>query len=145
MERTRNKSYLPSNVCKIENYGRRGLLVWTGIMLDSRKPLHVLERGSVTGVRYRYEVFESYVQLFWSLCSPKFILMDYTERPHRIFLVNEFRESEDIHRLDWSGRSLHFNPIDHVWNGLGRAFATRTSPQPRTIQERKTALLNEWN
>ncbi|GFW31452.1 transposable element Tc1 transposase [Trichonephila clavipes] len=26
-------------------------MVWAGIMLDGREPLHVFERGSVTGVR----------------------------------------------------------------------------------------------
>ncbi|GFW91966.1 uncharacterized protein TNCV_2152461 [Trichonephila clavipes] len=50
MERT---SYLPFNAREIDNYGGGGLMVWVGIMLDGRTPLHVFERDSVTGVRYR--------------------------------------------------------------------------------------------
>ncbi|GFT07557.1 transposable element Tcb2 transposase [Trichonephila clavipes] len=42
-----------SNVHEIDNYGGRGSMVWAGIMLDGRTPLHVFERGSVTSVRYR--------------------------------------------------------------------------------------------
>ncbi|GFW60139.1 transposable element Tcb2 transposase [Trichonephila clavipes] len=53
--------YLPSNVHEIDNYGVGGLMVWTGIILDGRTPLHVFERGSVTVVRYRDEVLEPYV------------------------------------------------------------------------------------
>ncbi|GBM84805.1 hypothetical protein AVEN_217791-1 [Araneus ventricosus] len=56
--------YLPSNVREIDHYGGGGLMVWAGIMLDDRTPLHVFERGTVTGVRYRDEILEPYVRLF---------------------------------------------------------------------------------
>ncbi|GBN82612.1 hypothetical protein AVEN_122095-1 [Araneus ventricosus] len=46
--------------------------------------------------------------------------------------------------MDWPARSTDLNPIEHVWDALGRAIATRNLP-PRTIQEMKTALLNEWD
>ncbi|GBN43219.1 Transposable element Tcb2 transposase [Araneus ventricosus] len=135
--------YLPSNVREIDHYGGGGLMVWAGIMLDGRTPLHVFERGTVTGVRYRDEILEPYVRLFRGAVGPEFILMDDNARPHRALLVDEFLESEDIRRMDWPARSPDLNPIEHAWDALGRAIATRNSP-PRTIQEMKTALLNEW-
>ncbi|GBN91999.1 hypothetical protein AVEN_73027-1 [Araneus ventricosus] len=46
--------------------------------------------------------------------------------------------------MDWPARSPDLNPIEHVWDALGRAIATH-NPPPRTIQEMKTALLNEWD
>ncbi|GBO09798.1 hypothetical protein AVEN_140807-1 [Araneus ventricosus] len=89
--------YLPSNVREIAHYGGGGLMVWAGIMLDSRTPLHVFERGTVTGVRYRDEILEPYVHLFRGAVGPEFILMDdLNARPHRALLVDEFLESEDI-------------------------------------------------
>ncbi|GBN20743.1 Transposable element Tcb2 transposase [Araneus ventricosus] len=138
---TRN---LPSNVREIDHYGGGGLMVWAGFMLDGLTPLHVFERGSVTGVRYRDEILEPYVRLFRGVVGPEFILMDDNARPHRALLVDEFLESEDIRKMDWPARSPHRNPIEHVWDALGRAIATR-NPPPRTIQEMKTALLNEWD
>ncbi|GBN00006.1 hypothetical protein AVEN_211307-1, partial [Araneus ventricosus] len=42
--------YLPSNVREIDHYGGEGLMAWAGIMLDDQIPLHVFERGTVTGV-----------------------------------------------------------------------------------------------
>ncbi|GBM26092.1 hypothetical protein AVEN_12851-1 [Araneus ventricosus] len=113
-------------------------------MLDGRKPLHVFERGTVTDVRYRDDILEPYVRLFRGAVGPEFILMDDNARLHRALLVDEFLESEDILRIDWPARSPDFNPIEHVWDALGRAIATR-NPPPRTIQEMKTALLNEWD
>ncbi|GBO25667.1 Transposable element Tcb2 transposase [Araneus ventricosus] len=136
--------YLPSNVREIDHYGGGGLMVWAGIMLDGQTPLHVFERGTVTCVRYRDEILEPSVRLFRGAVGPEFILMDDNARPHRALLVDEFLESEDIRRMDWPDRSPDLNPIEHVWDALGRAIATR-NPPPRTIQEMKTALLNEWD
>ncbi|GBM64168.1 Transposable element Tcb2 transposase [Araneus ventricosus] len=135
--------YLPSNVREIDHCGGEGLMVWAG-MLEVRTPLHVFERGTVTGVRYRDEILEPYVYFFRGAVGPEFILMDGNTRPHRALLVDEFLESEDIRRMDWPARSPDLNPIEHVWDALGRAIATR-HPLPRTIQEMKTALLNEWD
>ncbi|GBM41878.1 hypothetical protein AVEN_161394-1 [Araneus ventricosus] len=75
-------------------------MVWAGIMLDGRKPLHVFERGTVTGVRYRDEILEPYVRLFRGAVRHEFILMDDNARPHTALLVHEFLESEDIRRMD---------------------------------------------
>ncbi|GFX76727.1 transposable element Tc1 transposase [Trichonephila clavipes] len=54
--------------------------------------LHVFERGSVTGVRYRDEVLEPYVRPFRGACGPEFILMGDNARPNRALLVDEFLE-----------------------------------------------------
>ncbi|GBM45040.1 Transposable element Tc1 transposase [Araneus ventricosus] len=142
-ERTRDP--LPTLQCpRNRPLWRRGLMVWAGIMLDGRTPLHIFERVTVTGVRYRDEILEPYARLFRDALGPEFILMDDNARPHRALLANEFQESEDIRRMDWPARSPDLNPIEHFWDALGRAIATR-NPPPRTIQEMKAALLNEWD
>ncbi|GFT67022.1 transposable element Tcb2 transposase [Trichonephila clavipes] len=75
--------------------------VWVGIMLDGRTPLQVFERGSVTGVRYRNEVLEPYIDLFRGACDPKLCaLMGNKARLHKALLVDEFLESEVFCRMD---------------------------------------------
>ncbi|GBL99184.1 Transposable element Tc1 transposase [Araneus ventricosus] len=137
--------YLPSNVREIDHYGGGGLMVWAGIMLDGQTPLHVFERGTVTGVRYRDEILEPYVRPFRGAVGPEFILMDDNARPYRALLVDDFLESEDIRRMDWTARYPDLNPTEHVWDDLGRAIATRNPPPCGTSQEMKTVLLNEWD
>ncbi|GFU44457.1 hypothetical protein TNCV_1505861 [Trichonephila clavipes] len=45
--------------------------------------------------------------------------------------------------MDWPARSPDLNPIDHVWDFLGRRLAARTLP-PVTIRELRLALQDEW-
>ncbi|GBM19243.1 Chorion peroxidase [Araneus ventricosus] len=117
IRREQGTRYLPSNVREIDHYGGGGLMVRAGIMLDGRTPLHVFERGTVTGVKYRDEILEPYVRLFRGAVGPEFILMDDNARPHRGLLVDEFLKSEDIRRMDWPARSPDPNPIEYVWGG----------------------------
>ncbi|GFU97160.1 transposable element Tc3 transposase [Trichonephila clavipes] len=59
------------------------------------------------------------------------------------YLPNRSLESEDIERMDWPARSPDLNPIEHVWDFLGRCLAARTLP-PVTIRELRLALQDEW-
>ncbi|GFX79917.1 DDE_3 domain-containing protein [Trichonephila clavipes] len=131
---------LPSNVRQIDNYGGKGLMEWAGIMLDSRSPLHVFERGSVTGVNYRDEVLEIYVHLFKGVCKHEFILMDDNAIPQRALMVDEILEIVDIRRKDRPVRSPDLNPIEHVWDVLGRAIATR---KPSEDQQGNKKIISE--
>ncbi|GFV83072.1 transposable element Tcb2 transposase [Trichonephila clavipes] len=45
--------------------------------------------------------------------------------------------------MDWRARSPDLNPIEHVWDFLGRRLAARTLP-PVTIRELRLALQDEW-
>ncbi|GFX52064.1 transposable element Tc1 transposase [Trichonephila clavipes] len=47
------------------------------------------------------------------------------------------------HRMDWPARYPDLNPIEHVWDFLGRRLAARTLP-PVTIRELRLALQDEW-
>ncbi|GFV13636.1 transposable element Tcb2 transposase [Trichonephila clavipes] len=45
--------------------------------------------------------------------------------------------------MDWPARSPDLNPIEHVWDFLGRRLAARTLP-PVMIREFRLALQDEW-
>ncbi|GFU64195.1 transposable element Tcb2 transposase [Trichonephila clavipes] len=54
------------------------------------------------------------------------LFMDDNAPCHRTVAAEQLLESEDIERMDWPARSPDLNPIDHVWDFLGRRLAART-------------------
>ncbi|GFV91663.1 transposable element Tcb1 transposase [Trichonephila clavipes] len=62
--RKRGSRNHPSNISERDRYGGRGVLVWGGIMLGSRKDLHIFDAGSVNRTRYCNEILLPYVRLF---------------------------------------------------------------------------------
>ncbi|GFX39621.1 transposable element Tc1 transposase [Trichonephila clavipes] len=69
--------------------------------------------------------------------------MDDNAPCHRTVAAEQLLESEDIERMDWPARSPDLNPIEHVWDFLGRRLAVRTLP-PVTMRELRLALQDEW-
>ncbi|GFX62532.1 transposable element Tc1 transposase [Trichonephila clavipes] len=81
------------------------------------------------------------VQTFTS--STQFLFMDDNAPCHRTVAAEQLLESEDIERMDLPARSPDLNPIEHVWDFLGRRLAALTLP-PVTIRELRLALQDEW-
>ncbi|GFU54767.1 transposable element Tc1 transposase [Trichonephila clavipes] len=135
--------FYTSNIKERHHYGGPGVLLWGGIMLNGRTELHIFDRGSVIGDRYYEEVLLPHVRLFLGAIGPDFIFMDTNARPHRTLAVEELLESEDITRMDWPAYSPDLNPIEHVWDALGRRIAARLH-HPENIQQLKQMLIKEW-
>ncbi|GFU73673.1 transposable element Tc3 transposase [Trichonephila clavipes] len=132
-----------SNIIERDRYGGRGVLVWGGIMLGSRTDLHIFDAGSVNGTRYCNEIHIPYVRLFRGAMGLQFLFMGDNAPCYRTVAAKQLLESEDIERMDWPARSPDLNPIEHVWDFLGRRLAARTLP-PVTIRELRLALQDEW-
>ncbi|GFV55815.1 transposable element Tcb2 transposase [Trichonephila clavipes] len=141
--RERGSRNHPSNIIERDRYGGRGVLVRGGIMLGSRTDLHFFDAGSVNGIRYCNEILLPYVLLFRGAMGLQFLFMDDNAPCHRTVAAEQLLESEDIERMDWPARSPDLNPIEHVWDFLGRRLAARTLP-PVTIRELRLALQDEW-
>ncbi|GBN95227.1 Polypeptide N-acetylgalactosaminyltransferase 13, partial [Araneus ventricosus] len=97
----------------------------------------------MTGHIYRDVILEQHVRLFRGAMGAEFLFMDDNARPHRANIVDECLQSEDITRMDWPAYSPNLNPIEHVWDMLGRRIAAR-QPPPTCLPELRRALLDEW-
>ncbi|GFW28590.1 transposable element Tcb2 transposase [Trichonephila clavipes] len=69
--------------------------------------------------------------------------MDNNARPHRTLAVEELLESEDIIRIDWPAYSPDLNPIEHVWDALGRRIVAHLH-HLENIEQLKQMLIEEW-
>ncbi|GFW93907.1 transposable element Tcb1 transposase [Trichonephila clavipes] len=130
---TRNQ---PQNITEHHAFRGGNIMVWAGISLGYRIDLHIFKRGSVTAVRYRDDVLESIVRLYAAAVSPTFVLI---ERPHRADIVDDYLESQGIARMAWPAYLPDLNPIENLWDALGRAISSHFSP-PATRIEPETAL-----
>ncbi|GFY23003.1 transposable element Tcb1 transposase [Trichonephila clavipes] len=118
-------------------------MVWVGISLGYRTDLHIFKRGSVTAVRYRDEFLEPIVRLYAAAVGPTFVLMDDNARPHRADIIHDCLESEGIALMAWPAYSLDLNPIEALWDALGRAVSS-SFPPPATLIELETSIQVEW-
>ncbi|GFX20909.1 transposable element Tcb1 transposase [Trichonephila clavipes] len=76
------------------------------------------------------------------MCA-EFLFMDDYVRPLHENIVDECLQSEDITRMDWPAYSPDLNPIEHVWDMLGRLIAA-CQPTPTCLPELRRVLLDEW-
>ncbi|GFX27668.1 transposable element Tcb2 transposase [Trichonephila clavipes] len=90
------------------------------------------------------EILRPIVVPYAAAIGDDFILMDDNCRPHRANLVEDFLFEEGIVRMDWPTCSPDMNPIEHVWDALGRRVAGR-QPPPQILQDLERALLEEWD
>ncbi|GFX37778.1 transposable element Tcb2 transposase [Trichonephila clavipes] len=109
-------AYRPENIQEKDRYPICSIMVWAGIMINGRTCLHVVANGTMTGQRYIDEVL----------------------------LPHDCLDSEDIQRLVWPARSPDLNPIENMWDALGRQVADRNYP-PTNKNTLIRALTEEWD
>ncbi|GFT62402.1 transposable element Tcb2 transposase [Trichonephila clavipes] len=135
-----NPAFLHESV----RFGGGGVLVYGGISIDGRTDLYIIRDGPLTARRYRDEILRPIVVPYAAAIEDDFILMDYNCRPRRTNLVEDFLFEEGIVRMEWPACYPDMNPIELVWDALGRRVARR-QPPPQTLQELERALLEEWD
>ncbi|GFV92702.1 transposable element Tcb2 transposase [Trichonephila clavipes] len=137
-------AYRPENIQEKDRYPSCSIMVWAGIMINGRTRLHVVANGTMTGQRYIDKILLPYVRLFRGAVGDKFVFMDDNATCHRTLAVQDCLDSEGIQRLVWSARSPDLNPIENVWDVLGRQVAGRNYP-PTNKTPLIRAFTEEWD
>ncbi|GFX99230.1 transposable element Tcb2 transposase [Trichonephila clavipes] len=136
-------AYRPENSQEKDRYTTCSIMVWAGIMINGRTRLHEVANGTMTVQRYIDEVLLPHVRLFRGAVGDKFVFMD-DNASHRTLAVQDCLDSEGIQRLVWPARSPDLNPIENVWDALGRQVAGRNYP-PTNKNTLIRALTEEWD
>nr|CAH7726989.1 unnamed protein product [Callosobruchus chinensis] len=112
-------------------------MVWAGISLEARTESYIIPRGSLTAVRYIDEILQDFVVPYVDLIGNNLILAHdngvWTPYGENYSAILKRCRHCDV--LEWPALSPDANPIDYVWNMLGRRIRSRV-PIP---------LLEEWD
>jgi transposase len=68
--------------------------------------------------------------------------MDDNARPHRALIVQHFLQQEAVQTIPWPAMSPDMNPIEHVWDFIGRKIYQR-NPKCQNIDE-LTMTWQKW-
>ena len=121
--RQRNISFQDNHILGTTAFGGGSVTVWGCFSFDCKLNLYVLD-GNLTGQKYRDNVL-----------APRVVPISTIMR----WLTGQ----EAVQTITWPGMSPDMNPIEHVWDVIGRKINQR-NPICQNIDELRTAILQEW-
>ncbi|KFM62659.1 Transposable element Tc1 transposase, partial [Stegodyphus mimosarum] len=92
---------------------------------------------------YRDDIFDAYVHPYAGPIGDAFLLHYENARTHRAHIIDDYLQQETIMRMKWPVPSPDLNPIEHIWDALGRRLAA-LNPPPQTLTALATALQEQW-
>jgi hypothetical protein len=114
---------------------------WAGIThcICGRTDLKIVN-GNLKAVRYRDEILSAIVQPFIARHRNRHTFQQDHARCHVARICNQFLAQNNINVLPWPDLS----PIEHLWDELDKRVH-RHPQQPESMDQLRTALLEDWN
>jgi hypothetical protein len=137
------KRYSQCCISPRTRYNGGGIMIWAGISFEAHTDLVFVDNGAMTAHRYILECIEPYIVPYAPFIGNNFLFMDDNTDPHMARIVVRYLEQVGIRRLPWSANSPDLNPIEHVWDFLGKRVRRR-QPRPETLNGLRVALHEEW-
>jgi transposase len=123
---------------QVSQAGGGSVHVWGSIWIGGRSELIRLQ-GTVNAVSY-CDVLHGF---FSSSVLPAHCWFQQDNAPaHRSWITTQLLEDMDVRVLPWPARSPDLNPIEHVWDILGRRMQHRAC---QSLNELFDALKEEWH
>lgn len=117
------------------------MTVWGGISSAGKTLLHVI-RGRVNAVNYRDDILQPIVVPFMHANGLRHFQHD-NARPHTARLSTDFLRQQQFNVMPWPSLSPDLNPIEHLWDELGRRVQSRPV-RPANVNQLELALQHEW-
>lgn len=140
--RRRGERLHPGCIQDVHPYGGGGIMVWGAICGDQKTPLVTIQ-GNLTAQRYRDQVMQPVVLPYLQQQPQGIIFQQDNARPHTARLTMDFLNRHNVHVLPWPAKSPDLNPIEHLWDHIGRQIRRRPR-QAANIRELEQAIHDEW-
>ena len=119
--RRRGKRFAGNCLIERDRFGGGRVMVWGGIMGRS-KTNRIVVQGNLNAQGYIMQILQPESVPFLQRHAPS-ILMHDNARPHVARICRQFPNRNNVNVLPWPAVSPDMNPIEHIWNYLGRKFA----------------------
>lgn len=142
--RQRNTRFTPRHVQPTYQGGGGSVMIWGCISYGCKLNL-VTVPGTLNAAKYRDNILVPVVIPHFDNhpLQTRPVYMDDNARPHRARAVTQIMQQEAITTLPWPACSPDLNPIEHLWDILGRRVRRR-DPPVQTVAELDAALHQEW-
>ena len=130
--------------CLIERdrFGGGSVMVWGGIMGRRKTKNPIVVQGSLNSQGYINQILQPEAVPFLHRYGPA-ILMHDNSRPHVARICRQFLNRNNVNVLPWPAVSPDMNPIEHIWDYLGRKVRARGNIH--NLRDVENALIKEWN
>ena len=141
--RRRGERYADCCSDRVTAFGGGSVMVCGGISLTGKTRL-VIINGNLNAQRYRDDILQPAAIPYLRNLGPNSILQDDNARPHRARIITAYLQNQRVQRMDWPACSPDLNPIEHLWDQLGRAVRARVT-NTTTLAGLRQILVQEWN
>ena len=141
--RRRGERFQDATIQEHDRYGGGSVMVWGGMSLRSRTVLHRIN-GNLNGARYVNEVLRPIAVPAVQALGPGAVYQDDNAPAHRARVATDFLTNQNVNRMNWPALSPDLNPIEHLWDELGRRIHANYPP-PRNVNYLFRNLNQEWN
>ncbi|XP_052806261.1 putative nuclease HARBI1 [Mya arenaria] len=102
----------------------------------------VVVQGNIIAQRYVVDVLNAYALPSIRQHGPGLTLMHDNARPHVDRVTTQFLQQNNVNVMPWPAVSPDLNPIEHIWDQLGRK--ARANHQIDNVRDLTRALQQEW-
>ena len=143
--RRRGERFCDNTVIEHDRFGGGGVMVWGAINHNLRSRLVICD-GNLTARRYVDEILRPVlIPLLRRQPNANQLTFQHDNaRPHSAAFTTNFLRQNGVDVMDWPSLSPDLNPIEHLWDELGRRIRRRQRP-PQTLRELRQALEQEWD
>ena len=133
-----------ADCCVMERdpYGAGSVMIWGGICGNQKTRLLVI-RNNLTARRYIDDVLTPEVIPYLARHGPGLTFQQDNATPHTARITQNFLNVNGVNVLPWPAKSPDLNPIEHLWDELGRRVRQRANP-PQNVPQLERALVAEW-
>ena len=124
-----------------DRFGGGSVMVWGGI-IGRRKTNLIVVQGNRNAQGYINQILQPEAVYFLQRHGPA-ILMHDNARPHVARICRQFLNKNNVNVVPWPAVSPDMNPIEYIWDYLGRKVRARGNAH--NLRNLENALIQERN